>query len=73
VFEDTRAEQGYHGPMAEPEDGGDVLHCSFCTKAQTQVRKLIAGPGVYICDDCVRLCADIIEQELGPPSPASPT
>ncbi len=38
--------------------------CSFCNKSQNQVRKLIAGPGVYICDDCVTLCAEIIEDEL---------
>jgi ATP-dependent Clp protease ATP-binding subunit ClpX len=49
------------------------LACSFCGKSQEQVRKLIAGPGVFICDDCIRLCAEIIEEELGPPSPATPT
>ena len=38
--------------------------CSFCNKNQNQVRKLIAGPGVYICDDCVALCAEIIDDEL---------
>jgi ATP-dependent Clp protease ATP-binding subunit ClpX len=43
----------------------DELICSFCTKRQSQVRKMIAGPGVYICDECVQLCCDIIEQELG--------
>ncbi|HAV21022.1 MAG TPA: ATP-dependent Clp protease ATP-binding subunit ClpX, partial [Firmicutes bacterium] len=39
--------------------------CSFCGKAQDQVKKLIAGPGVYICDECIELCNEIIEEELG--------
>ena len=39
------------------------LHCSFCRKSQDQVRKLIAGPDVYICDECVDLCIDILERE----------
>ena len=39
------------------------LKCSFCGKSQEQVRKLIAGPGVYICDECIRLCTDIIDEE----------
>ncbi len=58
--------------MTEIEDGGDLLHCSFCTKSQTQVRKLIAGPGVYICNECVDLCYEIIQEELGPASPTAP-
>src|SRR5215470_13814666 len=41
----------------------DVLHCSFCGKSQHDVRKLIAGPAVYICDECVELCTDIIHDE----------
>src|SRR5690242_13733869 len=45
-------------------DGGDLLKCSFCGKSQKQVKKLIAGPGVYICDECVDLCNEIIEEEL---------
>ena len=45
------------------EDGR--LKCSFCGKTQDQVRKLIAGPDVYICDDCVQICRDIIDEELG--------
>src|SRR5699024_7716489 len=45
-------------------DGGDLLKCSFCGKSQKQVRKLIAGPGVYICDECIELCNEIIEEEL---------
>ena len=40
------------------------LKCSFCGKSQDQVRKLIAGPGVYICDECIDLCNEIIEEEL---------
>ena len=42
-----------------------ILTCSFCGKTQDQVRKLIAGPDVYICDDCVQICRDIIDEELG--------
>jgi ATP-dependent Clp protease ATP-binding subunit ClpX len=45
-------------------EGGDLLKCSFCGKSQKQVRKLIAGPGVYICDECIDLCNEIIEEEL---------
>jgi ATP-dependent Clp protease ATP-binding subunit ClpX len=45
-------------------DGGDLLKCSFCGKSQKQVKKLIAGPGVYICDECINLCNEIIEEEL---------
>ena len=41
------------------------LACSFCGKKQAQVVKLIAGPGVYICDQCIALCTEIIEQEVG--------
>jgi len=40
------------------------LKCSFCNKSQDQVRKLIAGPGVYICDECVELCNEILDEEL---------
>ena len=46
------------------EGGGDLVKCSFCGKSQKQVKKLIAGPGVYICDECIDLCNDIIEEEL---------
>jgi ATP-dependent Clp protease ATP-binding subunit ClpX len=48
-------------------DGGDLLKCSFCGKSQKQVKKLIAGPGVYICDECIDLCNEIIEEELSEP------
>ena len=41
------------------------LKCSFCGKSQDRVRKLIAGPGIYICDECVDLCSEIIDEELG--------
>jgi len=47
---------------------GDVLRCSFCGKGQDEVRKLIAGPMVYICDDCVGLCNEIIDEELNAPN-----
>ncbi len=50
--------------MARIGDGGDLLKCSFCGKSQKQVKKLIAGPGVYICDECIDLCNEIIEEEL---------
>ncbi len=50
--------------MARPADSGDLLKCSFCGKTQKQVKKLIAGPGVYICDECIDLCNEIIEEEF---------
>jgi ATP-dependent Clp protease ATP-binding subunit ClpX len=50
--------------MAKFGEGGDLLKCSFCGKSQKQVRKLIAGPGVYICDECIDLCNEIIEEEF---------
>ena len=49
--------------MAGRNDENKVLRCSFCNKTQDQVRKLIAGPGAYICDECVGICSDIIEEE----------
>ena len=52
------------GWVARIGDGGDLLKCSFCGKSQKQVKKLIAGPGVYICDECIDLCNEIIEEEL---------
>ena len=45
-------------------DSGKILYCSFCGKSQHEVRKLIAGPSVFICDECVELCNDIIREEL---------
>ena len=50
--------------MAKFGEGGDLLKCSFCGKSQKQVMKLIAGPGVYICDECISLCNEIIKEEL---------
>jgi len=50
--------------VAKFGDGNDLVKCSFCGKSQKQVKKLIAGPGVYICDECIELCNDIIEEEL---------
>jgi ATP-dependent Clp protease ATP-binding subunit ClpX len=54
--------------VAKFGDGGELLKCSFCGKSQKQVKKLIAGPGVYICDECIDLCNEIIEEELSEPS-----
>jgi ATP-dependent Clp protease ATP-binding subunit ClpX len=56
--------------VARIGDGGDLLKCSFCGKSQKQVKKLIAGPGVYICDECIDLCNEIIEDELSESSEA---
>ena len=50
--------------MARVGETSDLLKCSFCGKSQKQVKKLIAGPGVYICDECIDLCNEIIEEEL---------
>ncbi len=50
--------------MAKFGEGGELLKCSFCGKSQKQVLKLIAGPGVYICDECISLCTEIIKEEL---------
>src|SRR3979409_1126138 len=55
--------------MARPTDSNEQLLSSFCGKSQRQVKKLIAGPGVYICDECIDLCNEIIDEELtAPPS-----
>ncbi|MFK7794360.1 MAG: ATP-dependent Clp protease ATP-binding subunit ClpX [Gammaproteobacteria bacterium] len=54
-------------------DSGKLLYCSFCGKSQHEVRKLIAGPSVFICDECVELCNDIIREEMQEQSPASGT
>ena len=53
--------------MTDQKDGdenGKLLYCSFCGKSQHEVRKLIAGPSVFICDECVDLCNDIIREEV---------
>ena len=60
--------------MARASEGNEQLLCSFCGKSQRQVKKLIAGPGVYICDECIDLCNEIIDEELAaPPSSTSTT
>ena len=54
-------------PMGDKQNGrndGKLLYCSFCGKSQNEVRKLIAGPSVFICDECVELCNDIIREEI---------
>jgi ATP-dependent Clp protease ATP-binding subunit ClpX len=55
--------------LTRPTDSNEQLLCSFCGKSQRQVKKLIAGPGVYICDECIDLCNEIIDEELA----ATPT
>jgi ATP-dependent Clp protease ATP-binding subunit ClpX len=61
-----RAQRAHGGnrQVAKFGDTGELLKCSFCGKSQKQVKKLIAGPGVYICDECIDLCNEIIEEEL---------
>src|SRR5271170_4597341 len=56
-----------------PKQSDNRLKCSFCGKSQDQVKKLIAGPGVYICDECVDLCNEILDEELfeGGPAPGA--
>jgi ATP-dependent Clp protease ATP-binding subunit ClpX len=58
--------------VARIGDGGDLLKCSFCGKTQKQVKKLIAGPGVYICDECIDLSHEIIQEELAEASDLGP-
>ncbi len=55
---------------ADKGDDGKLLYCSFCGKSQHEVRKLIAGPNVFICDECVELCNDIIREEMDDRAPA---
>ena len=50
--------------MARNHDGNERLKCLFCGKSQDQVRKLVAGPGVYICDECIELCSEIVKEEI---------
>src|SRR5262249_8100547 len=64
AYEPVRRRGQRSAVMARIGDGGDLLKCSFCGKSQKQVKKLIAGPGVYICDECIDLCNEIIEEEL---------
>ena len=49
--------------MTKKDEVNDNLFCSFCGKNQKEVKKLIAGPAVYICDECIQLCSEIIEEE----------
>ena len=49
--------------MPKKESGDDALRCSFCNKSQREVKKLIAGPTVFICDECVDICLDIIAED----------
>ena len=51
-------------PQDNTGTDGKILYCSFCGKSQHEVRKLIAGPSVFICDECVELCNEIIEEEF---------
>jgi len=76
LFRRPRAEKPGERPRAE--ESGKTYTCSFCGKSQDEVRKLIAGPTVYICDECIDLCNDIIAEEVdheaqleGPASPVS--
>ncbi len=55
------------------QESGKLLYCSFCGKSQHEVRKLIAGPSVFICDECVELCNDIIREEMQDQAPAGAT
>ena len=52
------------GKSNSSDDSGKLLYCSFCGKSQHEVKKLIAGPSVFICDECVDLCNDIIREEI---------
>ncbi len=56
--------------MADKASGDKLLYCSFCGKSQHEVRKLIAGPSVFICDECIELCNDIIREEGATSDPA---
>jgi len=49
--------------MAKFGDSAELVKCSFCGKSQKQVKKLIAGPGVYVCNECIDLCNEIIDEE----------
>src|SRR3954447_6071582 len=59
-----RESVGGERTVAKFGESSDLVKCSFCGKSQKQVKKLIAGPGVYICDECIDLCNDIIEEKL---------
>jgi len=57
--------------QSKGDDSGKLLYCSFCGKSQHEVRKLIAGPSVFVCDECVELCNDIIREEVDEKAPSS--
>jgi len=65
AFYERRNEMMRGDIMFKFNDEKGQLKCSFCGKTQDQVRKLVAGPGVYICDECIELCTEIVEEELG--------
>ena len=65
---DESPDRGRRRRMATASEGNEQLLCSFCGKSQRQVKKLIAGPGVYICDECIDLCNEIIDEELTTPT-----
>ena len=50
--------------MSDEKDNGEMLHCSFCGKSQAEVKKLVAGRGVYICDECIEVCINIVADEM---------
>ncbi len=58
--------------MQRKDDSNDDLLCSFCGKSQDEVKKLIAGPSVYICDECIQLCTEIIAEEYSQEKDATP-
>jgi ATP-dependent Clp protease ATP-binding subunit ClpX len=68
----VEAKQAEGGSVARKEFQGGQLTCSFCGKNQREVRKLIAGPTVYICDECIRLCTDIIDEEVAQKGKSEP-
>ena len=72
VHPSARRRRARSESVARIGEGGDLLKCSFCGKSQKQVKKLIAGPGVYICDECIDLCNEIIEEELAESSELGP-
>ena len=73
AFRLNQARGRTHTPMADKKGatGEKVLYCSFCGKSQHEVKKLIAGPSVFICDECIELCNDIIRDEV-PADSATP-
>lgn len=58
--------------MFTEDNNSSNITCSFCGKSQDQVQKIVAGPGVYICNECVELCKEIMEEEVGPPTSSQP-